>query len=391
MAHVTRAGSLWRRHGVTLLFGAAVVLLIALSLWWFAFLRRSVAEGQATAAALLDREVTLAALRAGPDPKPGAVAGDPRLVVVAAGEAPLVLPARWVADGADVQAGGDASRKFLVQPTAQWMQARQAQNDRRQAMVLGEGVFLVTLLLAVVSMLYRLSRAESRFRREMAEFLGRMTHELKTPLAGIKAVLETLKLGRMPADQQAMLIPMALQEVEREEHLIQNLLLAQRLRVPDQRLVRNAIAVGPLLRKFVDHRLETLGGTVAIGVQCPEGLQGTGDDMALWTVLENLVDNAIKYGGRSLTLHASARGDQVCIAVRDDGVGFDPADAQAIFDPFVSSAAARQGKHGTGLGLSISRQLMRQMGGDLVASSDGSGRGAAFEASLPLTPAAGSG
>ncbi len=387
MAHVTRAGSLWRRHGVTLLFGAAVVLLIALSLWWFAFLRRSVAEGQATAAALLDRDVALAALRAGPAPKPGPLPDDPRLVVVEAGQAPLVLPAHWVGDGANVQTGGSGERRYLVQPATAWMAARQAQNDRRQAMVLGEGVFLITLLLAVVSMLYRLSRAESRFRREMAEFLGRMTHELKTPLAGIKAVLETLKLGRMPAEQQVPLLTMALQEVEREEHLIQNLLLAQRLRVPDQRLVRNAIDVAPLLRKFADHRLETLGGAVTIDVQCPDGLQGIGDDVALWTVLENLVDNAVKYGGKALVLRGAGRGAQVCVSVSDDGVGFEPADAEAIFEPLVSSAASRQGKHGTGLGLSIGRQLMRQMGGELLAHSQGPSRGATFEATLPLLPA----
>ncbi|MBM4342285.1 MAG: HAMP domain-containing histidine kinase [Deltaproteobacteria bacterium] len=388
MAHVTQAGSLWRRHGVTLLFSAAVVLLIALSLWWFAFLRRSVVEGQAAAAALLDREVALAAMRVGADARPGPVAGDARLMVVAAGSEPLVLPAHWVGDGADVQTGGGPDRRLLVQPTGHWVQVRQAQNDRRQAMVLGEGVFLMTLLLAVVSMLYRLSRAESRFRREMAEFLGHMTHELKTPLAGIKAVLDTLRHGRMPADQQATLVTMALQEVEREEHLIQNLLLAQRLRVPDQRLVRNVIDVAPLLRKFADHRLEILGGTVTIAVQCPDGLHGTGDDVALWTVLENLVDNAVKYGGHALVLRAAAHGDVLHVSVNDDGVGFDPGDALALFEPFVSTAAARQGKHGTGLGLSISRQLMRQMGGDLVATSPGAGQGATFQATLPLAPAA---
>lgn len=388
-APVTARADLWRRHGLTILFGTAVVLLIALSLWWLTFLRRSVREQQATAQALLDRDVTLAAMRLPADAPAGPVAGDARLAVVAAGTQPLLEPAHWLGDGADVRAGGPGiARRMLVQPTAAYLNDRDRHFERQQAMVLGEGALLVSLLLAVVSMLFRLSRAESRFRREMQEFLGRMTHEMKTPLAGIKAVLETLRLGRMPADQAAPLATLALREVEREEHLIQNLLLAQRLRMPDRKLIRERIEVGALLAKFADHRRETMGDTATLAVDCAGAAWVTGDPSSLWTVLENLVDNALKYGGTRLQLSGKAAGAHAVIALTDNGMGFDPARRDAIFEPFAATKAPSVGQHGTGLGLSISRQLARQMGGDLVGRSEGPAQGATFEITLPLAQVA---
>lgn len=387
MAHTTRSTPLWRRHGLTLLFGAAVVLLIALSLWWFAFLRLTLSEQQATAAALLDREVALAAIRMSPAPAIGPLADDPRFHVLAVGQLPLLKPAHWVGDGRDVHGpAGGVKSNYWVQPTAVYLQSRQDHFGRRQGMVLGEGVMLLSLLLAVVSMLYRLSRAETRVRSQMQAFLGRMTHELKTPLAGVKAVLETLRAGHMPTDQQAPLLTMALQAVERQEHLIQNLLLAQRLRLPEQRLVRNRIEIEAFLTKFVDHRLEILGGSATITVQCPPTLAAVGDDVALWTVLENLVDNALKYGGKQLKIQAVIHLELAQIAVNDDGVGFVSDQAEALFEPWVTSAADRHANHGTGLGLSISRQLMRQMAGDVRAHSAGPAQGATFTISLPLAP-----
>ena len=186
----------------------------------------------------------------------------------------------------------------------------------------------------------------------------------------------------MPADQQTLLVTMALREAEREEHLIQNLLLAQRLRLPNQQFARERVALRPLLERFAAHRTEILGESVTFAIECPAEMAVTGDATAGWTVFENLVDNALKYGAKTIALAARATAERVTLEVRDDGSGFDPASAAGLFEPFVRSQGPQVGKHGTGLGLSISRGLVERMGGTIAARSGGVGMGATLSVVL---------
>jgi len=314
----------WRhRHGAVALFSAAVVLLVALGVWWFVFLYQAIDTEHALQLRLVALDARL---------------GDPA--------------------------------------------ALQVQYDRKRGMVLGEGGLLLSLLLAVVAMLYRLVRSERRFRTEMQDFLSRVTHEMKTPLAGIKAVLQTIQSGRMPPEQLAEVVALALREAEREEHLIQNLLLAQRMRMPDQSLARDQVDLGELLERFAQHRRAMAGESAQYALAVGKDLLIRGDAAAVWTILENLADNAVKYGGRQLRIAAERDGSQVRVQVADNGQGFDQAGSEALFLPFRRGTVAG---HGTGLGLHLSRTLAERMGGKLAAESAGPGRGAMFTLRLPTS------
>jgi two-component system phosphate regulon sensor histidine kinase PhoR len=377
----------WARSGARLLFGVAVFLLIALGAWWLLLIGQSIRAQHQLTVQLLDRDVYVAAirLRTASPPPIGVLAGDPRLEVVRHGGT-LRTPARWVGDGQPVDAAQPSqpdARLWLVQPTAAWNDGVDRLYERRRHMVYGEGALLISLLGAVVAMLYQLIRAEARFRSEMQEFLGRVTHEMKTPLAGIKAVLQTLQAGRIPPDQVPELVGMALREAEREESLVQNLLLAQRMRLPDQQLARDVLDLAELLRRFAARRRDTHGEAMAIGVEGALHLRGLGDATALCTVLDNLADNAAKYGARRLQLTVGVSRRGVEIAAADDGMGFDPQRREELFHAYARSAAPEVGQRGTGLGLSICRALMQRMGGGIEAHSDGAGQGATFTVWLP--------
>ena len=106
---------------------------------------------------------------------------------------------------------------------------------------------------------------------------------------------------------------------------------------------------------------------------------------AFRVILENLLDNARKYGGGKVELHSSTEAGRWKLEVRDFGLGFDPQLSERLFDPF-SRAAKGSVIHGSGLGLSLSRQLARQMGGELSATSQGEGKGSTFTLSLNPVP-----
>ena len=365
------------------LFAAAAFLLIALGIWWGFFISQSINAQRTMMGEILGEQAETHALRLKQATvRPGPLTDDPHLEVVdmTARLSPL---ARRVGDGFEVEGLAKLPGVYVVQPTAEAEHAMDERYNRQRKMLLGEGTLLTSLLLSVVAMLWRLVRTESRFRREMQDFLGRVTHEMKTPLAGIKAVLQTIHTGRMPQEQLVELTAMALREVEREEHLIQNLLLAQRMRLPNQHLSHDPVDITALLRRFHDHRKSTAppGG---LHLDAPDDLHALGDSTALWTILENLGDNAQKYGAKRIQIVGKREGAAIVVHVVDDGAGFAPELAEKLFQPFVRAEGTAGKAHGTGLGLSLSRALAERMGGHLVAQSPGEGQGATFTLSLPV-------
>lgn len=383
----TSLRNLRRRYGAVALFSGTTVLLIVLGGWWFVFIHKAIGNEHKMMQEALGQLAEVHALRLrdqGDAVREGLLPEDPRFEVVRV--TPVLSPFAHRIDPHPLYRY-PAPHTLAVQPTETTLRTLSLKYASRRGMWMGEGLLLVTLLLAVVGMLYRMVAAERAFRKEMQEFLGRVTHEMKTPLAGIKAVLQTLQLGRMPEAQARELTVMALREAEREEHLIQNLLLGQRMRMSDQRLAKEATDLRALLERFVKHRSDTMvPDGASLTLDCPESLMFLGDPTAVWTILENLGDNAVKYGGRKLHIQASVEPARAVVEFADDGIGFEPERAEHLFDAFASSGGHAVSKHGTGLGLSISRTLAERMGGSLRARSPGKGLGAAFLLSLPLPP-----
>lgn len=376
------------RNPATVLFATAVVLLIALSAWWYVFLQRAVDNEFTLHAQTVALQAKLHAidLRAEPELSASPLAKDPRFEVCPASQTPAagqtIAPVGAYFDGRLLLAQHIRAGWWLC-TTPTFRAGVASRRLRRSGMLLGEGLLLSGLLLAVVAMLYRLFRSERRFRGEMEGFLRRVTHEMKTPIAGIKAVLQTIQMGRIPPEQLHDLVGRALVEAEREEHLIQNLLLAQRLRQSGADLRADSLDVTAMVEELVRARAAmspSIRWTSDIAPNC----HVKADPSAVRTVLDNLLDNAAKYGGGAIEIVATVREHLVVVEVSDDGVGFDVSTAADLFEPFVrSSETAAASRGGTGLGLSIAQQLATAMGGAIEAHSDGVGQGARFRLVLP--------
>ncbi|RLB59385.1 MAG: hypothetical protein DRI34_01950 [Deltaproteobacteria bacterium] len=375
-----------RLRGEHLLFGLTLVALAALASWWAVFFLRSVESEEKAEKSGLLHAVVVTALMLGheqQDPPLGPLAGPAPLEVV-----PAPPP----------QAEGLVARivpnhpRLAVRARPRAVAAIEQRVARRRAMLVGEGAFMLLLIVVLSFMLYRLVQQERRHLRHVESFVAAVTHEMKTPLAGIKSLLQTMAAGRVPEERKQELLALGLKESERLEHTIENVLLAGKLRGGRLETRPEPLELAPFLDAFLRHRRRYL-------LQQPDSLQlawkmaGTGtrveaDAQALRTILENLVDNAFKYGGEQprVEIIVAAEDGEVSITVADNGIGFTPGQAQAMFSPFhraVDPRSREAVKHGTGLGLSLSLQLARLMKGRLIAESDGPGRGSRFTLVLP--------
>lgn len=366
-----RRGPGLRLHHVA--FGTALVLLVLIASWWMVFLTRSVQVEDDLQRQRLWLEAALQAdalAAQGLRPSVGVLAGQERFEVVRVQGATAGAPIGGTGLG--------------VRPTARTLDTQADRLHRRRLMVFGEGTLLLLLVGACVAMLHRLVVAEQRYRADVEHFLSRVTHEMKTPLAGLKALLQSIRDGQVPADRLNGLVALGLRQAERQEHLIENLLSAHRVAARAVPLPLEELDVATELRSFLEHRRETMAAPDdRYELDCPEGLRARGNAGALVTILENLADNADKYGATCLTLRAHESDDRVLLEVIDDGEGFPTQAAESLFEAFRRGATGTPvARHGTGLGLHIARELAREMQGELRASSEGPGRGATFTLEL---------
>lgn len=255
-------------------------------------------------------------------------------------------------------------------------------------MLAGEGSLLIGLLLVSIVALYRLLLSEWRLNRQTETFVHAVTHELKSPLAGLRALLQSLATLEVPQDERRAYLELGLAEVQRLDHLVGNVLLSSRLEGAGFLPQLADCDVRVALEHVYDRKrllFEERGG--ALTIQAAE-VRARMDPEALETILENLVDNALKYSPDRPTVVLRASGDArtVRIEVRDNGIGLDETERAQVFERFFRSPnGARTQAKGTGLGLFIARGLARSCDGDLRVDSGGKGRGTTFTLELPAT------
>ena len=223
-------------------------------------------------------------------------------------------------------------------------------------------------------------------------FIHAVTHELKTPLASIKLYLQTLRQRDLPAGKQHDVIDTMLDDSDRLQQTIDQILLAGK--TGDPRRVEHPadVDVSEIVGECVSlagKRYHLANGEVAYVHRPPVGaFVVQGDREELVAAVTNLVDNAVKYSGDRVRVAvevARVGARRVAISVRDQGIGITGHELKRVFRRFYRlPAALRSRVRGTGLGLSIVRAVARRHGGRAYAESRGAGRGSTFTLELPL-------
>jgi signal transduction histidine kinase len=272
--------------------------------------------------------------------------------------------------------------------TAEQSEARSLQigtdHQRRKVMLIGESAMLALLLSGSLVALFLLAQRRKEQREDMERLLQFTSHEFKTPVAGVKGLLQSLAIGSIPEAQRAELIHLGQLECDRLEHLAETILAYQRAMAREPHERTEPIDAARFIADLLEHRARTQSGS-QVELALIDAVQVLGDRDGLRVILENLLDNAQKYGGGTVKLAAGVSEGRWRLDISDRGRGFDPASAEKLFD--LHNRGSGEGiTHGAGIGLSIARQLARRMGGEITARSAGPGQGAVFTVTLALAP-----
>jgi signal transduction histidine kinase len=257
--------------------------------------------------------------------------------------------------------------------------------ERRRWMFASEGAFFAAVL-SICGWLYFASvRRERLLHATQDRFLAAATHELKTPLATIVLLLESLRDGRLPEAKRTRYLTNGLLEAERLERGLHNVLTAAGLRSTGKPMRPEAGDLATDVREAVTAmQARALAADVQLEVTTLEHLPARRDGTALQLVLRNLLDNAIKFSpaGATVRVALETRNGQARIAVHDGGRGLDDAELAHAFEPFWRGSDEASG--GTGLGLHLVHELVLAHGGTVHADSEGRDRGSTFTVRLPL-------
>jgi two-component system, OmpR family, sensor kinase len=254
------------------------------------------------------------------------------------------------------------------------------------------GQELARLASTLNEMIERLETSFGALRR----FTADASHELKTPLAVMRADLERAMSPTASPEEAAVSLEEALEQVTRMANLVDSLLTLARADEGRFDLFREPVQLAPLVKEVVE-TARLLGEESELTVDAPliEPSEVLGDLTRLRQLMLNLVTNAIKYTPRKGRVTISlVRGEEVVsLIVEDTGIGIAAADLPFVFERFwradrVRSRASERA--GFGLGLAICQWIAQAHGGQLSVQSR-LGRGSTFTVTLPLAGAPGSG
>jgi two-component system, OmpR family, phosphate regulon sensor histidine kinase PhoR len=219
------------------------------------------------------------------------------------------------------------------------------------------------------------------------KFISNASHELKTPVTGIRVAVENLVDGGLVLPEGDTSLKIILRSLDRMVMLLDDISELSRIETGALRLEPRALTVGPFVEEFLEsvQPLARARGVTLVPEVQPEAADHAfrADPMRLGQLLENLVSNAVKFGPAGATVRVGVRleGDRLVWSVQDQGPGISSQDATRIFERFFRAPATR-GVPGTGLGLSIVKHLAVLMGGEVGLQSE-PGRGATFTFQLP--------
>ena len=256
-----------------------------------------------------------------------------------------------------------------------WMQKSEAITDeekRKNAQYIGEGsAFLLVILIGAV-FVYRAVRRQLTMTQQQQNFMMAITHELKTPIAVAKLNLETLQKHKLEENKQQKLIQATLQEANRLNTLTNNILISSQLEGGGYELAKEeldfsllaATCMQDFYNRFPDRKIETA---------IEEDADIKGDALLLQILVNNLLENAVKYSSKETTIFfsVSKKNTEAIMQVKDEGPGIADEEKKKVFERFYRIGNEQVRKTtGTGLGLYLCKKIALDHNADISVTNN---------------------
>lgn len=240
-------------------------------------------------------------------------------------------------------------------------------HDRKTAQYLGEGsIFFVMILFGAV-FVYRSTRRQLRLSRQEQNFMMAVTHELKTPIAVTRLNLETLQKRKLTPEQQAKLVTNTLFEADRLNTLCNNILFAAQLEGGAYQTDRQKINMSSLVKGCIEN-FQVHFPQRHINSKIVGEIYLNGEEMLLQMMVNNLVENALKYSPKTteVSVKLNTTNSRIEFQVADLGAGISDEEKKNIFKKFYRAFDENtRSTKGTGLGLYLCKKIMESHSGEI--------------------------
>jgi signal transduction histidine kinase len=250
---------------------------------------------------------------------------------------------------------------------------------RKTMQYIGEGSTFLALIILGAVFVFRATRRQLRISQQQQNFMMAITHELKTPIAITQLNLETLQKRKLDEEKQQKLISNTLQEANRLNTLCSNILLAAQLDSGIYTASKTEINFSDLVEGCIDDFTNRYPQR-KITEQVTESIYLVGESLQLQILINNLLENALKYSPKesNITILLGSEQGKIRLSVIDEGKGIADAEKRHVFEKFYRSGNENtRNAKGTGLGLYLCKKIAENHGGN-ISAVDNQPRGTNF-------------
>lgn len=254
----------------------------------------------------------------------------------------------------------------------------------RKKQYIGEGATFLLIIIGGAVVVYSSYRRSLRLSRQQNNFMLAVTHELKSPLAGIKLSLQTMEKHQLTDEQRHGLIERCITESDRLNDLCNNILLASQMEGRQHVSTREPLDFSVLVEDLADDYAARY--PQRFGEDVTPGLRLTGDKLMLQLAVSNLLENAVKYSPPATPISVSLQRKKgtAVLQVANQGNCIPDREKKRVFEKFYRAGAeATRRTKGTGLGLYLTRKIVKNHHGSICVRNGAEG-GSVFEVCLPL-------
>jgi two-component system, OmpR family, sensor histidine kinase CiaH len=237
---------------------------------------------------------------------------------------------------------------------------------------IAEGITFLILIFIGAAFVYRSVRKQLKVQQQQQNFMMAVTHELKTPISVARLNLETLQKYSLEPEKQKKIIRTTLDEIARLNFLTNNILTASQLEAGGNKSSKEELDLSTLLKDCIQDFRNRFPDRIFIA-DIEEDADVKGDPLLLQMLINNLLENAVKYSPRenSVTAILKKYRSGIELQVKDEGPGIPDEEKKKIFTKFyrIGNETTRK-TQGTGLGLYLCRKIARGHNGDILVTNN---------------------